>query len=135
MDKKIREIIDREKVVILCFALLGALFLFIAKVIPEESPTYIYKCSMGGKTSRLEMPTFNGVEDRKGKLDMYILLKKYSIREARAVKFTPKDFEIEYLGEHYTLIGNVRNAALYLSVIMIFIFYPVYLFLRYALFA
>ena len=139
MDKKkIKKVIAREGLIIIMCIVCASLFLFLQGIIPYDNPSYSYIVETGGHkytvTSKESYHSF----DSKDKAALYKVLRdEYpeDLGKNDRIDFIPDDLKINYPKPQYTLRGDIRNLLGNLLILSIFVAYPLYLIIRFIIWA
>ena len=134
----IKKIVAREGLIILACAVCAGLFLFLQNLIPYESQKYKNVVETSGHKYAIESEEAIYSMDFKDKAVLYKELQnKYpkDLGKSAGVDFVPDDLKIGYPKTIYTFVGHLRNLLGNLGLLFIFIAYPLYLIVRFVLWA
>ena len=134
----IKKIIAREGLIIVICAVCGGIFLFLQSLIPHSSPIYSYVVETGGHkyivTSQEAYYSF----EFKDKAELYKTLRDEYPKDFvknDGVDFIPDDLKISSPKTKFTLQGNIGNLLGNLGLLVIFFVYPLYLIIRFIIWA
>jgi len=135
-----KRIIAREGLILLgCLVLTGGL-LFVSTRIPQEDPTYIYRCSTGGHIYEVEMNGYFWPVSDSDSYNMFETVKKLYPNDfsggiyLKVKDAYPLDFKVENVKTKYTFSERIRNVFNFLGVFILFL-YPIYLIIRFVFWA
>ena len=136
--KKIKLIIAREGLIMLGCAVCAGILLFLQSLIPYSSPVYEYNVETGGHkyviTSEEAIYSFNF----KDKAELCKTLRdKYpkDLGKYDGIDFVPDDLKISPLKTIHNFAGHIRNLLGNLGLLAIFAMYPLYLVIRFVMWA
>jgi len=136
--RKIKRIIAREGLMILACLLLSLVLLSLQGFIPYEAPTYIYDMNTGGHTYIIESKQFIYPFKDIGKSELVkILRSKYpkEIEKSDNINWIPEDLKISFPKTKYSFKWHIRNLLSNLIIFFLIITYPVYLIIRFIIWA
>lgn len=147
MDKKkINKIIAREGLIIIICVVCASLSLFLQNLISYDNPIYSYVAETGGHKYTITSKEFYHSFDFKDKAAIYKALRDEhpnDLGENEEVD-SPKpwekyaildDLKISYLKTQYTLKDHIKNLLNSLWILSIFAVYPLYLIIRFIIWA
>jgi len=137
MKLQTKKIIAREGLVIIACLICSAISFFIGSAIPYQSPTYRYSVLLGGHKHILTFLDDNpsGFSDEDKKDIIKSLKEKFPTKFSNESNFNPDDLTIKYLGTKYSLKQHIKNAGFNFGIIFLIVAYPIYLFIRFILWA
>jgi hypothetical protein len=136
-SKRIKRILAREALVILGVLVVSGILLWVHDLIPynDSESSYMYFCSTGGKKYAVELKDdMHLFSEKEGQKIFSALSGKYP-KDFPPDKYgryrLPRGFRIDYAKVKFSLPGRIKNAAFNLSLLLLFIAYPVYLIFRF----
>lgn len=139
----IKKIIAREGLIILGCVACAIFFYTVSSFLPYSRPTYVYKCSTGGRIYQIEKEDYiYGFDLEEKRAMLKDIIRKYpaDITEptktiVEEFKGIPADFEAELFKTKYTVIGHIKNLFETLAIWALFLAYPLYLIIRFTIWA